>query len=148
MKRFRFALQGLEKVRQVRLDDARLALARTEAKRRAEEERIMRLEQKMDETSVASAREGTLDITGLLEEQRYIGELRRQRQGAIERLSQWIGAVEKDRQELLRVSKEHKALERLRERRYLEFVREVMREETQQSDETASICDQRRRMEA
>ncbi len=148
MKRFRFRMQGLEKVRQARVDCARLALARSEKTRRAEEERIMKLEQGVQETTAAATREGVLDMTELLAEQRYIAELRRQREDALQRLEAWIATVEQDRQRLLQASKEQKALERLRERRYLEFVQEVLREESQVSDEAAAVSDWRQRKEA
>ena len=148
MKRFRFRMQGLEKVREAQLDRARLVLARSEAMRRAEEERIMKLEQGVRDTTATATREGVLDMTEVLAEQQYIAALRLQREGALERLESWIATVEQDRQRLLQASKEHKALERLRERRYLEFVQEVLREESQVSDESAAVSDWRQRKEA
>jgi len=138
VKRFRFALSGLEKVRQARVDEARLVLARSEARKRGEEVRIMTLEQKIKETAAKGNRDGVLDMTELLEEQEYLRDLRRQREDALTRLDGWIQAVEQDRQRLLQARREHKALERLRERRYLEFVKEVLREETQTTDEAGS----------
>lgn len=148
MKRFRFALQGLEKVRQARVDEARLQLARSEETRRAEEERIMSLEQKIAQTAAESKRDGVLDMQALLDEDRYLDDLRQRRGEALERLENWIAAVEADRQRLLRARKEQKALERLRERRYLEFVREVMRDETETIDEAAGKADWRARQAA
>ncbi len=148
VRRFRFALQGLEKVRQARVDEARLALARSEETKRAEEVRIMGLEQEMAATAVGSKRDGVLDMNALLEEEQYIDDLRQRRGEALERLETWIAAVEADRQRLLRARKEQKALERLRERRYLEFVREVMRDETQTIDEAAGKADWRARQAA
>lgn len=148
MKRFRFALEGLEKVRQARVDEAQLALARSEMARRAEEERVMSLEQGIAATAGASQREGILDLNALIEEEQYIDELRRQRSDAFERLETWITAVEADRVRLLNARKEQKALERLRERRYLEFMREVMRDETQTIDEAAGKADWRARQSA
>lgn len=148
VKRFRFALQGLEKVRQARVDAARLALARSERTRREEEERIMSLEQEITATAADAKRDGVLDLNVLLEEEQYIDDLRHRRGEALERLETWIAAVEADRQRLLRARKERKALERLRERRYLEFVREVMRDETQSIDEAAGKADWRARQAA
>ena len=148
MKRFRFALHGLEKVRQARVDEARLRLARSEGTKRAEEERIMSLEQEIAATAADSKRDGVLDMNALLEEDRYIDDLRRRRGEALERLETWIAAVEADRQRLRLARKEQKALERLRERRYLEFVREVMRDETQTIDEAAGKADWRARQAA
>ncbi len=145
MKRFRFALQGLEKVRQAKVDEARLALARSEAARQAEEGRIMSLEQGIEATAAEANRVGVLDMNALLEEERYVGELRRRRAEALERLETWIAAVEADRTRLMTARKEQKALERLRERRHLEFLREVLREEAQTLDEAAGQADWRAR---
>jgi flagellar protein FliJ len=148
VKRFRFALEGLEKVRQARVDGARLALAKSEAARRAEEERIMSLEQGIATTAAESQREGILDLNALIEEEQYIDDLRRRRGEALERLETWITAVEADRLRLVNARKEQKALERLRERRHLEFLREVMRDETQTIDEAAGKADWRARQVA
>ena len=148
MRRFRFALQGLEKMRQARVDEARLTLARSQGAQRAEEELIMNLGQEIENTAAEATRDDILDMTELLEEQRYTGELRRRRADALERLEGWIAVVEGDRQRLIKASQEHKALERLRERRYLEFVQDVLREEGQITDEVASTGDWRRRKEA
>lgn len=148
MKRFQFPLSGLEKVRLARVDQARLVLARSEAAKMTEEEELMKLEGKMKGTAEKASREGVLDMTAIIEEQVYQDDLRRKRDESRERLEQWMAQVESDRQRLMGARKEHKALERLRERRYLEFVQEVLRDENIASDEAASIADQRRRKEA
>jgi len=108
----------------------------------------MKLEGKMKGTAEKASREGVLDMTAIIEEQVYQDDLRRKRDESRERLEQWMAQVESDRQRLMGARKEHKALERLRERRYLEFVQEVLRDENIASDEAASIADQRRRKEA
>ena len=143
MKSCRFALSGVEKVRQARVDAAGLALAHSEAAKRAQEDRMMRLEQEMVSTATASSREGVLDVPGLLREEQYVGELRRQRDETLGRIEQWITVVEQDRQELLKARLERKALERLRERRYLEFVKDVLRDENQVTDEAAAVGHER-----
>jgi flagellar export protein FliJ len=148
MKRFKFSLSGLEKVRQAKVDQARLTLARSEAARKAEEGEIMRLEGEMEGTAAAAIRDGVLDMTSVLEEQAYQTELRRKRDATRERLQQWIASVEEDRQRLMRARKEHKALERLRERRYLEFVQEVLHQENEATDEAGSNANWRNRKEA
>ncbi len=148
MKSFRFSLGALEKVRQARVDQARLELARSEAAKQAAEEMIMNLEGEMKGTAARASRDGILDMTAIMEEQAYQDDLRQKREETRERLQQWISQVEEDRQRLMKARKEHKALERLRERRYLEFVQEVLRDENMNSDEAASIADQRQRKEA
>jgi flagellar export protein FliJ len=145
VKRFRFALQGLEKLRQARVDEARLALAKSASAQRVEEENIMTIEEQIQNTAAGATREGILDMTEVLEEERYVNDLRRRRTDAFERLGQWIAVVEEDRQRLLKASQEHKALEKLHERRHLEFMREVLREEGHMNDEAASVGDWRQR---
>jgi len=139
VRKFRFSLEGLEKVRQAEVDRAQLALARSAAAKRAEEEFVMGLERDMVSTAMASSREGLLDVTSLLREEEYLGELRRQRAEATGRLEQWIASVETDRQRLLQARMERKALERLRERRYLEFVKDMLRDENEMTDEAAGV---------
>lgn len=139
MRTFRFSLAGLEKVRQAAIDRAELELAKSEAAKRAEEEHIMGLEQAMVSAATASSREGVLDLGELMEEEAYLHELRRQRSEAAARLEQWIASVEGDRQRLLQARRERKALERLRERRYLEFVKDMLRDENDVIDEAAGV---------
>lgn len=148
VRRFRFALAGLEKVRQTRVDAAQLILAQTEAGKRVEEERIMSLDQRIEQTVTDASREGDLDLSTILEEETFVDELKRQREEALTRLDRWIAAVDHERARLVEARREKKALERLRERRYLEFVQEVLREEGQVTDEAASVGDWRMRKEA
>ncbi len=108
----------------------------------------MSLEQEIAATAGESQREGVLDMNILIEEEHYLEDLRRRRSEALERLETWITAVEADRLRLLNVRKEQKAIERLRERRYLEFMREVLRDETQTIDEAAGKADWRARQTA
>lgn len=148
MKSFRFSLGGLEKVRQAQVDSARLALAASETARGAQEEEIMSLNRSIDETTNASQRDGVLDVDELLVEERFSGAQRRKRDEQLRRLADMIARVEKDRERLTDARKEHRALERLRERRYLEFLQALLREEREQMDEAASVGNRRRRQAA
>jgi len=91
---------------------------------------------------------GTLDIGALLDEERRVRVLHRQRHAAIHRLQSWIREVEEDRQRLLTARREARALARLRERRYLEFVCEVLRDEGERIEESRSIRHERRKRAA
>jgi flagellar export protein FliJ len=144
VKKFRFALSGLEKLRQAGVDRAFAELARSERARLKEEEGIMRLNAAMVENTGVYPRNGRLDGAALAEESRYLGTLRTRRQVALTRLEDWITTVERDRRQLTHARKELKAVERLRERRYLEFVREVLREEGRDLDEAGGVRHQRR----
>ncbi len=139
MKRFRFPLDALIKVRQAKVDEARLKLAETERSRLREEELIMEISRKIEEAAEQSERSGAIDAVSLAAEQEYVGHLRAERERALSRLERWIALVEKDRKRLLEARRDLEALERLREKRYLEFVREVLREETKEIDEAASV---------
>jgi flagellar export protein FliJ len=139
MKRFRFALSGLEKIRQVEVDRAYAQLAQSERARREKEQDIMNLNSAIADNTGVLSRQGTLDTVGLTEEARHLGLLCNRREAALERLDRWMGAVETDRLRLAKARKEHQAIERLRERRYLEFVREVLREETRELDEAGAL---------
>jgi hypothetical protein len=66
-------------------------------------------------------------------------ETLRPRHAAIHRIQKWIRAVETDRCSLLDAHQGARALERLRERRYLEFVREVLCDEGEQLDRGSAV---------
>lgn len=144
MKKFRFALQGLERIREAGVDRAQAQLAGSERARRAEEEGLMRLDQDLAAHAGSCPRQGRLDSAALVAEDRYLGALRVRREAALGRLDQWVETVEADRRRLSRARQEHKAVERLRERRYLEFLREVLRDEGRELDEVAGVRHRRR----
>jgi flagellar FliJ protein len=148
MKRFRFPLAGLVKVREAKVDGARRELAASERGRQEEEEAIMKLEAAMERERGVARRQGALDPAALAAEDRHVAGLREQRAAARDRLGDWIGAVERDRRRLLEARQELRALERLRERRYLEFVQEVLREESAALDESGTTRYLRQRQAA
>lgn len=55
-----------------------------------------------------------------------------------EKLARWALQVEEERARLLEAHREAEAVEKLRERRYVEFVREVLRVERKEMDEVAA----------
>jgi flagellar export protein FliJ len=144
VKKFQFALSGLERIRQAEVDRAYAQLAGSERARLKEEEGIMHLESAMVANIGIAPRTGQLDGRALADEARYLGTLRDQRAVALTRLEQWIATVERDRTRLARTRTEHKAVERLRERRYLEFVREVLLDERRDMDEAGAVRHERR----
>ena len=148
MKKFHFPLRGLEKVREAAVDQARRRLAGSERARQAEEERIMHIDVALTREIGSVPRTGALDIAALLVEERCVDDLHARRHAAIARLQQWIREVEADRARLLAARREARALARLRERRYLEFVREVLRDEGEQIDESGAVRHERRKRAA
>jgi flagellar export protein FliJ len=144
VRKFRFALSGLEKIRRAEVDRAYAQFAESERARLREEEGIMHLDSAMAASIGFAPRSGQLDGRALADEARYLGTLRERRAVALTRLEQWIATVERDRARLTLTRKEHKAVERLRERRYLEFVSEVLREERRDLDEAGAVRHERR----
>lgn len=144
MRKFHFALSGLERIRQAEVDRAYAQLAESERARLREAEGIMQLDSTMTANIGIAPRAGQLDSRALADEARYLGTLRARRAVALTRLEQWIATVERDRARLTLTRREHKAVERLRERRYLEFVHEVLRDERRDLDEAGAVCHERR----
>jgi len=144
MKRFRFALRGLEKVRQSEVDRAYRKLAESERARRSDEEELMALTTALEAGWGQVARTGRVDGAALDAEANYVGLLRHRRAAVEVQLGERIAQVEADRQQLMAARRELKAIERLRERRYLEFLQEVMRDEREQLDDLGGQRHQRR----
>lgn len=138
MRKFRFALEGIERLRardvrthEVELAKTRDALAQAE---RAREGAASALK-----LSVAQAPAGTVvHVRHLLEldaeRRRLTGNLRRE-EARLEGSSQ---AVESERGRLLEARRGARAVEMLRGRRYLEFLHAVRQEEQKMTDEVAA----------
>ncbi|MBP6874844.1 MAG: hypothetical protein KBD56_02095 [Candidatus Eisenbacteria bacterium] len=62
-------------------------------------------------------------------DERTTARLELERRAAVRRIRSLVREVEFDRQKLLAERKDHQAIERLLERRYLEFLCEVLRDE-------------------
>ncbi len=145
MKKFRFALEGVARVRardvlahEVKLARHREALAEAE---RARNDAATALRH-----SVAQAPVGTVvPVRRLLEldaERRQLAGALRREERRLEGSSQ---AVDSARERLLEARREAKAVEMLRGRRYVEFLQAVRHEEQQATDEVAGRMAQRTR---
>jgi flagellar export protein FliJ len=138
MRKFRFALEGIARVRardvrthEVELAKTRDALAEAERAREGAASALKR--------SVAQAPAGTVvHVRRLLEldaeRRRLSGELRREER----RLEGTSRAVESERERLLEAHRGARAVEMLRGRRYLEFLQAVRHEEQKMTDEVAA----------
>jgi flagellar FliJ protein len=138
MRKFRFPLEGVARVRElaVRRREVTLARAREELAR-AEEQR--RLDAEAIRQSLRSAPRGSVvQVRQLLERDRELQRLRARLARQEEVLAEREAGMADERSRLLEARRDAKAVEKLRERRYVEFVREVVREEQKGTDEVAS----------
>jgi flagellar export protein FliJ len=138
MRKFRFSLEGVARVREhdvraheVELAKTREALAEAEMARENAATALKR--------SVAKAPAGAVvHVRRLLEldaeRRRLAGELRRE-ETRLEGTSQ---AMESERAKLLEARRGARAVEMLRGRRYFEFLQAVLREEQKMTDEVAA----------
>lgn len=145
MKKFRFPLEAVARVRahEVRREELRLA----ETGRRRAEARAMRdqarqgLREVLHEAPVGEL----VDASDFLHwDERRTRAIETVERGE-DRLAQWALRFEEDHVGLMRARQREEAVERLRDRRYAEFVRELLRGEQAELDEFAGRADQRRR---
>jgi flagellar export protein FliJ len=138
MRKFRFALEGIERLRAraVRLHEVELAKTRDAL---AEAERAREGAASALKRSVAQAPAGTvIHVRHLLdldaERRRLTGELRREER----RLEGSSQVMESERERLLEARRGARAVEMLRGRRYQEFLQAVRHEEQKMTDEVAA----------
>jgi flagellar FliJ protein len=136
---FRFRLERVRALRERAEDEAKEAFAGAMMDR-------FRSEQEMEDAArrVAQAREAQLDAaaapitaTDLMARQAYLERSERAHQASKEDLNRRDQTVEERRGELTEAARERQALERLKENRRIEFVREQERSEAADLDEIA-----------
>jgi len=136
MKRFRFALDGLVRVREQEVRDQQIRVANAaralEKARRIRDERQALLDRTVEPDSAR------LDAAekAALEEDR--AALRRQLRKDTQLVELHAEQLRAEQEELERLNQRKEAVLDLRERRYLEFVQAVLREEQKEHDEIAS----------
>ncbi|MFN8548496.1 MAG: flagellar export protein FliJ [Candidatus Eisenbacteria bacterium] len=137
MKRFRFPLEGVSKVRETEVKSREATLARAQRGLAEAGEAQRRLVDAMRQSFRARPAGTVVDVSDLLEVERERARIR----GALiqqdEKLRGWLREVESERDQLLEAKRRAEAVEKLRERRYLEFIQQVLREEQGQTDEVA-----------
>jgi len=137
VKKFSFPLEGVSKLRERAVRDRELALARAHEEL-AEAEQAQRASQEELRRAVAHAPAGTIvHVRHLLEldaERRRLRADLLRKERRVESTHQKVVA---DRDQLVAARREAQVVERLRERRYLEFLRACLREEQKQTDEVA-----------
>lgn len=136
---FRFRLERVRALRERAEDEAKEAFAASMQDRN-------RSEQEMEEAArrVAAAREAQLDTTAapvnateLIARQAYLERSERAHEATKQDLHRRDQALEQRREELTEAARERQALERLKEHRRTEFLREQLRIEAATLDEIA-----------
>ncbi len=138
MKKFHFTLEGVARVRELGVKERERTLAAAhDAQRQAEEARVgaaARLEH-----AVASSPAGTIvHVRHLLELDAERRRLRTELLREENRLQHEDRRVEAERGLLIEARRGAQAVEKLRERRYAEFLRAVVRAEQKVTDEAAA----------
>ncbi|MCS7172055.1 MAG: flagellar export protein FliJ [Armatimonadetes bacterium] len=142
MRRFRFRLEGLRRLRMIRERQARRELSDL---LRALREAEVRLERARSEVREAEARVREAQDARALRVAAAV--LERARLGAVtaeQRMVEWRTQVEAAWARFLQVRTERQVVERLRERRLLQHRREEERREQVQADEAALLRSMRR----
>jgi len=138
MKKFRFSLEGVSKLQGMAVRHSELTLARAwEALLHAESERTSK--QSALSRSVHSAPRGSfVAVQHLCDHDAEVRRLQVELAKSSTRRDGQAALADAARGNLIEARRRAKAVEKLRERRYLEFVREILREEQKGMDETAS----------
>ena len=140
MKRFRFPLSGVQRVREEETKQEQRKLARHH---RAESQARENLEDAMNEEGkgMETARDQLRSRNNAWEVHQgrlHLEELRSQRETAAERVTETAQLTERAREGFQAAERREKILDRLRNRRYSEFVTFVLRDEQKEMDEAAA----------
>ena len=143
---FRFRLERVRELRERKEDEAKRALAEAMADHFLAEERL-----RDAELQIEDARAAQLDATAeprsggdLVAHQAYLERTESAREVSREVVTRSEARVENQREELTQAARDRQALERLKQRREAEFVREAARAESNLLDEIAIINFRRR----
>ncbi len=143
---FRFRLERVRELRERKEDEAKRALAEAMAEHFRAEERLRDAERQIE-----GARAAQLDATGgprsgddLVARQAYLERTESDREASRQVVTRSEARVETQREELTQAARDRQALERLKQRREAEYVREAARVESQLLDEIAIINFRRR----
>lgn len=136
MKKFRFSLQSLFEVKQTLKDKLQADFAEAEAAWRTALERQLDLERLYEEEIAAfeaRAREGVTapELSGAAA---YHEDLRERIQRAKAEVARTLKIMTEKREELVAVHKEIRVLEKLQEKQYAEYLKEVEKDEAKVMD--------------
>ncbi|HWI62414.1 MAG TPA: flagellar export protein FliJ [Symbiobacteriaceae bacterium] len=140
MKRFRFSLEKVLRLRSQETEQAKralgAALAAEAAARAAADEIRDALRQRTDEATVRER--GGMTAFEFASMRTYVIFLQKQLEGALAALAEAMAVTQRRRLELLAVRRRERALEKLRERRVDQYRLESLQEEQKELDEYGS----------
>lgn len=137
MRKFQFSLEGVSRVREQLVKSRELELAKATHELVAAEAARHRLADALKRSLRAAPDGAVVDVTELLALERDRRRLATEMKRENVRIETWLRRVETERMALLHARRQAEAVEKLREKRYLEFVRSVIREEQKLTDEVA-----------
>ncbi|MBU1701720.1 MAG: flagellar FliJ family protein [Candidatus Eisenbacteria bacterium] len=140
MKRFRFPLSGVQRVREEETKGEQRKLAhhhRVESQAREKLEDAKKAEGKGMETARRQLTQQD-NAWEVHQGRRHLEDLQYQRRTAAQGVTDSEKRTGQARQEFQEAERREKILERLRDRRYSEFVRFILRDEQKEMDEFAS----------
>ncbi len=138
MRKFSFPLEGAARVRELRVKSCQAELARTQLESKEAEEES-RLAEEAIRRSVQSAPQGMMvQVQHLVERDNCMRRLKADARMKEENLKRTLTEVEEGRARLVEARRGARAVEKIRERRYVEFLKAVLSDEQKMTDETAS----------
>ncbi len=138
MRKFRFPLEGAARVRELHVKTCQADLARTQLESKEAEEES-RLAEEAIRRSVQSAPQGMMvQVQHLVERDNRLRRLKADARMKEENLKRTLTEVEEGRARLVEARRGARAVDKIRERRYVEFLKAVLSDEQKMTDETAS----------
>ena len=141
MKRFRFRLERVHRVREAVRKIKQVALARERMKAIQEEQRLASIVERVNraEERIRVYAGGTFEVGGMVTASKALRSLERQERAQEEVVEAARRRVEEARQELLKARKDARVLERLKERRLARHTVEAMRAEQDSLDDIGAL---------
>ena len=141
MKKFKFRLQKVvdTKAKQEKQKSIELAQLFMELERQKSELKSLNFELESVQQEVFAKTVGGSPAKEILEYQRYIEKLQQDIQLQKKSIADLEEKIEQTQASLLKLNKEKKILERLREKRYLKYLQEQNREEQKLLDEMFNL---------
>jgi flagellar FliJ protein len=145
VRKFHFSLEPLVRVRSLAVREREVALARAQEALQEAEKRRQEKEVELRRALGTAPRGAVVQVRELLEMDAERRRLRGQLHRAEQQLAQSGGQVEQERSHLLDARRDEKVVGKLRERRYFEYIRELLRHEQKALDEVAGRAAQKKR---
>lgn len=145
MKKFRFTLEGVARVRELGVKERERTLSAAREAQRVAEASCGEAARRLEQAVTAAPAGVVVQVRHLLELDAERRRLRTELLREESQLQREAERVEAERERLIEARRGAQAVEKLRERRYTEFLRAVVRAEQKATDEAAArTCRQER----